>query len=209
MFVEGDVQKGIDYEIARLLSKQMGFTLSLRHCPFKRCLTEIERGTLDLQSGVAYNEQRATYMTYLSTSYGEVSPKFYLRKGEGHRLKTYNDLYGLRVGMVTASHYFDPFNKDDKILRVAVPTEDMLFILLERGRVDVIIGTSPNLEYQIKKYQHKGKFELAHYVPDNKIPLYFTISKKSPLITQLDRFNDVMRDLKASGQLEEIAAKYR
>lgn len=209
MFLEGDVQKGIDYEIARLLSQQMGFILTMRHCPFKRCLTEMERGGLDLQSGIAFNEQRAHYMTYLSTAYGEVSAKFYLRKGEGGRLKSYEDLHSLRVGMVSESHYFEPFNSDEKIKKIAVPKEEMLFTLLEKGRVDAIIGTSPNLEYQIKKYRHKGKFEVAAYLPENKIPLYFAISKKSPLITQLDRFNSLMRTLKETGQLDKIRAHYR
>ncbi len=209
MFLEGDVQKGIDYEIARLLSEQMGFILTMRHCPFKRCLTEIERGGLDLQSGIAFNEQRAQFMTYLSTPYGEVSARFYVRKGEGYRLKSYDDLHKIRVGMVTASHYFEPFNSDDRIKKIAVPKEEMLFTLLEKGRVDAIIGTSPNLEYQIKKYRHKGKFEIAAYMPDNKIPLYFAISNKSALLTQLDRFNAVMLELKESGLLDDIHAKYR
>lgn len=209
MYLRGDVQKGIDYEIAQRVADKMNFRLTMRHCPFKRCLKEMSLGRLDLQSGIAYNEERAKYITYLKPSYGEVAAKFYTRKGEGHVLERYEDLYKIRVGMVAESHYFEPFNSDENINKFSVPKEEMLFALLEKGRIDAIIGTSPNLEFQIKKYGHKGKFDVAPYRPKNNIPLYFGVSKHSPLKVYEDRLNYVLLELKETGEIDEILARYR
>jgi polar amino acid transport system substrate-binding protein len=209
MIPNGEVQKGIDFEIALKLAEELGMEILPRECPFKRCLLEMAKGRLDLQSGIAFNEERAAYMVYLQPPYSEVSARFYTRKGESDILKTYDDLNHLRVGLVSKSHYFEPFNSDDGLQKYEVPKEEMLFPLLEKGRIDVIIGTSPNLEYQIKKYGHKGKFEPAAYDPNKVIPLYFAISKKSPLLHFAEDLGDVLQRFEHDGVMAEIEKNYR
>ena len=117
---------GIDLDVGREIARRMEFTLSVRKCPFKRCLTEMEKGVLDLQSGIARNEERAQYMSYAEQPYHQVSVVFHVRKGESERLKTYQDLKRMRVGMVAKSHYFDPFNGDDSLTKMEVAEERLL-----------------------------------------------------------------------------------
>ncbi|RED49751.1 substrate-binding periplasmic protein [Aestuariispira insulae] len=206
---EGDQEAGIDIDIGREIAKRMQFTLNVRKCPFKRCLTEMEVGLLDLQAGIARNEERAKYMHYAETPYHHVSVVFHVRKGEGERLTRYEDLRGLRIGAVAKSHYFDPFNHDENLIKIEVPEEKQLPAMLAAGRIDTYVGTNPNASYDVLTRGFKDRLELAPYQPEADVPVYFAISRKSPLISRIDELNQVIISLHEEGVIEEIVAKYR
>ncbi len=201
---------GIDVDVARVIAQRMQLTLELYACPFKRCLKQIEVGTLDMMSGVAFNEERATYMDYIrETPYGQVSVAFYVRTGQADQVSSYEDLGKHTIGMVRGSHYFERFNSDEMLRKYKAPTEAFLLPMLAGGRLGVIIGTNPNLDYQILQGGYKGQFEEARFNPQIQVPIYFAISNKSPLRKYKDKFHRILEDMKNDGTLENIYAKYR
>lgn len=201
---------GIDVDIAREVAKRLNFQLDLRACPFKRCLKSAENGQLDLVSGVAFNEERAQYLDYFKeSSYGDVSVAFYVQLGQAAKIASYEDLRRYWVGLVRGSHYFEPFNSDTVLRKYEAPTEVALLPILAAGRVDAIIGTNPNLDYQILQAGYKGKFEPAQYDPQQKVPIYFALSKKSPHLKNRERIQAVLDDIRNDGTLKAIYARYR
>ena len=200
---------GIDLEIAQEIARRMDFVLSVRKCPFKRCLTEMEKGALDLQSGIARNQERAKYMSYADQPYHQVSVVFHVRKGESERLKSYQDLERMRVGMVAKSHYFDPFNGDTSLTKMEVAEERLLLPMLVAGRIDTYVGTDPNASYDVLTRGYKDKLELAAYRPGVQVPVYFAISRKSFLIERLPELSRTISMMHEDGTIQTILNKYR
>ncbi|OMH27155.1 ABC transporter substrate-binding protein [Motiliproteus sp. MSK22-1] len=200
---------GIDIDIAKIVASELGLTLKLRYCPFERCLVEMKHGVIDVQSGVAFNEERAKYLDYINRPYAQVSVVFYVAKNNKRRLRTYSDLYRLRVGAVSASHYFEPFNSDQKIRKTEVYQESILPPMLKRGRIDAMIGTNPNLDYEILRAGYKGDFEKAVYDPDESVNIYFSISKKSPIRYLKPKIEALLKRLDEDGTINRIHDKYR
>ncbi len=201
--------RGIDIDIAKVIAQKLGLKLNIKYCPFKRCLMDMEVGAYDLQSGIAFNEKRAKYLEYIQVPYGDVTVAFYVNKNSDVVLNSYDDLYHMTIGSVTASHYFEPFNSDTKIKKQEVYKESLLVPMLLNGRFDAMIGTSPNLEYEILKAGLKGLFKKAPFHPEGKVQLYFAISKKSPLLQFKTRIADIMKELVESGQVQTFMSKYR
>lgn len=201
---------GIDVDIAREIAKRLNFKLDLRACPFRRCLRLAEMGAIDMMSGIAFNEKRGKYLDYLrERPYGQVAVAFYVRTGQTGLISTYEDLRDHTVGMVRGSHYFDPFNKDESVRKYQAPTEAALLPMLAGERLSVIVGTNPNLDYQILKAGYKGQFEAAQYDPQQEVPIYFALSRKSPLQGYKRKIAAVFDEMHADGTLEMIYSKYK
>jgi polar amino acid transport system substrate-binding protein len=201
--------RGIDIDIAKVIAQKLGLKLNIKYCPFKRCLMDMAVGAYDLQSGIAFNEKRAKYLEYIQVPYGDVSVAFYINKNSAVALNSYGDLYHLTIGSVYASHYFEPFNSDVKIKKQEVYKESLLVPMLRNGRFDAMIGTSPNLEYEILNAGLKGFFKKASFSPEGKVLLYFAISKKSPLLHFKTQITDLIKELVESGQVQEFMSAYR
>lgn len=201
---------GIDVDIAREIAERLNFKLELRACPFRRCLRLAEMGAIDMMSGVAFNEERAQYLDYLKDRpYGRVAVAFYVRTGQADLISSYDDLKEHLVGMVRGSHYFAPFNTDETVRKYQAPTEVALLPMLAGQRLDVIVGTNPNLDYQILKAGYKGKFEAADYDPKQEVPIYFALSRNSPLQGYKRKIEIVFDEMRADGTLEAIYSRYK
>ncbi len=199
---------GIDYDVSQEISKRLGIELDYRVCPFKRCLQEMENGQLDLLAGIARNPEREKYMAYTETPYSAVAVVFYVRKGEASRLATYEDLYEMRVGYVSKSHYFEPFNSDAKVPKVDVDKERRLLPMLHSGRIDTYVGTDPNASYEVLTMGYKDKLEKAPFNPKKEVPIHFATSRKSKYVALVSRISEIIFDMHEDGTIREIHAKY-
>jgi polar amino acid transport system substrate-binding protein len=168
----------------------------------------MKSGQADIITGLAYTPERAQYIHYSAIPYYVVSPAFYLRKGKGHLIKKYKDLYRFTIGYSIDSAYFEPFNSDTALKKFGVSTEIQLIKMLANGHIDVIIGTNCNVEHDIAKLGLKDKIEKAHYIPDKKIELYLGISKNSKFAKQYDELNRIIKELVETGSANKIADKY-
>ncbi|MCZ4280251.1 transporter substrate-binding domain-containing protein [Kiloniella laminariae] len=200
---------GIDYDIAMEISRRMAIPFEVRACPFKRCLIEMERGDLDLMSGIARNDERAVYMNYSDTPYHAVSVVFFVRAGEQDRLKKYDDLYNLRTGAVVSSHYFEPFNNDEKIAKAEVAKEQKLLPMLNTGRIDTYVGTDPNASYEILTLGYKDKLVKALYNPGVEVPVYFAFSRVSAFQSKTGELGRIIKEMHQDGTIKTILAKYQ
>ncbi|WP_419904522.1 substrate-binding periplasmic protein [Kiloniella sp.] len=200
---------GINYDVGLEISNRLGIEFIIRDCPFKRCLVEMEHGELDLMSGIARNPEREKYMAYAETPYSAVAVVFYVRKGETARLKSYDDLYKLRVGYVSKSHYFEPFNSDSKVPKVDVDKEQRLLPMLHSGRIDTYVGTDPNASYEILTMGYKEKLEKALFNPKKEVPVYFATSRRSRHVALTSRISEIIFDMHEDGTMRKIHEKYQ
>lgn len=201
--------KGIDIDILKTLEKHLATKIEIHRHPFARALEMIRDGEADLITGIAHTEKRAKFIRYIPTSYYVVGPVFYTQKGRGHLIKSYEDLSDFQVGYSLNSAYFEPFNSDDKINKVGISTEEQLVKMVALRRLDVTIGTNPNLAYDISRYGLSDKLEQTEYVPEQKTPIYLGLTKNKNNSELQAKIDSAIRQLAVSGELQKILNKYK
>jgi polar amino acid transport system substrate-binding protein len=200
---------GIDIDILILMEEELGLTIEVQRHPFARCLEMIRSGRADLITGIAYTEERAAFIAYIPTSYWSVRPVFYTQAGRGHEITAYEDLYDCSIGYSLDSAYFEPFNSDPGLDKVGVSTEQQLLEMLALGRIDVTIGTEPNIGYDIAVAGLRDSLEPTAYAPEIETPLYFGLSPVSPFIDLADEIEAFLQRLVAGSELDRIGERYR
>ncbi len=199
---------GIDADLLTEIGGRMDVTFTVRRLPWARCLDFMRTGEADLITGLAYTPERAAYIHYIQPPYYTVSPAFYLRKGRGHLIKTYEDLRGVTIGYSINSAYFEPFNSDAGLKKIGVSAEQQLIRMLAHGHIEAMIGTDCNVAYDLAEMGLTEAIEKAAYQPDAHTELYVGVSKKSPFSSRLEVLGRVMRALVQSGAADRMARPY-
>lgn len=207
--VNGEKITGLDIDIWNEIAKKMGIKIKFERYPWARALKKMEDGEVDAMGGLAKTSERDLYIKYTEVPYYNCTTGFYLQKGYGKNIKVYSDLYSLEsVGYVIGSFYYEPFNSDKKIKKIAVATEEQLLKLLESKRIDAIIGTECQVDYELKKSKLNDNFEKSLYRPDNKVPLFLGVSRKSKFLSRTDEVNKILLSLIKEGKINEFAKRY-
>lgn len=200
---------GIDIDIIKRMETALGYTIEMQRHPFARSLEMIKTGQADLITSIAKTPEREQFINYIPTSYSSVGPVFYAQKALADKIKSYEDLYRYNIGYSLDSAYFEPFNSDTKLHKTGISTEKQLLDMLVLGRLDVIIGTNPNLAYDVNRHGYKDKIRSTAYVPSVKTPLYFGTpkgTKHKELAAKIDLF---FKEIIKSGEMEQILNRYR
>jgi len=200
---------GVDIDILKGLEKHLKQKIVVHRHPFARALAMIRAGEADLISGVAFTSKRSEFISYVPTAYFLVTPVFYTQKDRGHLVRNYDDLYRFKIGYSLHSAYFEPFNSDARLQKIGVSTEEQLIKMVALGRIDIIIGTNPNLAWDIKKHGFKDKIEQIHYIPPKATPIYMGLAKKDNLVVLQGKIDDYLKKMVSSGELEQISKKYQ
>mgnify|MGYP000131902915 CR=1 FL=1 len=200
---------GIHVDVLKEIAHRLNLQVKFRKCSFKRCLRMMKDGTADIQAGLLRRPEREVYMHYINPPYKKTSTKaFYVKNGKKNLIKTYEDLYGLKIGVMAGSQYFPRFDNDTKIVKHELTNTIQQLLLLERDRVDTIIGTEQSIDYMIIVEGFKGAIQKSTYKYDQDNLAYFAISKKSPYAKELSKFKKVMKDLITEGMIDKITNNY-
>lgn len=206
---EGDKIVGLDIDLWNEISRRLGVKIKFERYPWARALKKMEDGEVDAMGGLAKTLEREAFIKYSSIPYYTCTTRFYLQKGKGSSLSTYENLYNFNsIGVVIGSFYYEPFNSDKKIKKNSVATEEQLLKLLESKRIDAIIGTECQVDYELKKMNLSNKFDKSTYKPDNKVELFLGMSKKSKYAYKVDEINKILLDLIKEGKINEFAKRY-
>lgn len=201
--------RGIDIDIVDRLAEYLDIEIEIQRHPFARALEMIKTGEADLITGIAFSETRDEFIVYIPTSYFAVGPVFYTQKGRGDRIETYDDLYGLKIGYSLHSVYFEPFNSDEGLNKIGIPTEEQLIKMVALNRLDATVGTNPNLAYDISRYGLKDRVEKTHYIPADKTPLYLGLSQKHQDSELKNKIDEFLGQLLQSGEIIKIVSTYQ
>lgn len=207
--IENEIIMGLDIDVWNEIAKRTGIKIKFERYPWARALKKMEDGEVDAMGGLAKTEERANFIQYTSIPYFKCTTVFYLQKGKASIVSKYPDLYSLSsIGYVLGSFYYEPFNSDTKLKKIGVSTEEQLLKLLESKRLDVIIGTECQVDYQLKKIGLNNKFDKAIYRPENSVDLYIGISKKSKLINKINEINKTINNMVKEGIISEFLPRY-
>ncbi len=205
----GTIKDGIDFQVIRRIGEELGLELEIQYHPWARALELLRVGRADLMTGVAYSPERDEYLLYVPTPYAAVRPALYTRAGMASTVRSYGDLAGKTIGQSAASVYFEPYDSDGSLDKLNLQYEEQLLRMLVLGRVDVVVGTEPNIGWDASRLGLSGLVEPALFRPDASTELFIVVSERSPLVARSGEIDAILRRMLASGEIDAIMAAYR
>jgi polar amino acid transport system substrate-binding protein len=203
--LEGDEPSGLYIDIFLALAERMGWEAEFREAPFRRVLKMAEEGEVDILLGPQRTEARSRFLAFVDPLFPP-EPKLFFYLSPDHEIHQYQDLTGERVGVLDKASYFPEFDSDDSLVKEPAPRYENLMLMLEKGRVDVVIA--PELVGLNALHSSGVNARVAPYrVPGSEA--FLVVSRQSPLIEQTDRIHQAVAELKDAGVIEELNAQYR
>ncbi len=205
---DDSITSGIDIDILEKVAEEMGLVFVIKQFPWVRCLYSMENGSVDIMTGLAYTDERAQYITYSGQQYYQCNAAFYTAIADSIDIVQYEDLQGLEIGYTRGSAYFEPFNSDTTLLKKDFHGEKNLLQILLYDRVNTIIGTDCQVDYDIAQMGYGDQIIRQPFVPNDPVRLYFGISKKSKFNDRWDEFNEILDRVITEGFVASTAEQY-
>ncbi len=199
---------GIDWELLQELSFRTGVQIYPLHYPLKRALKELKAGRVDLITSLYKTEKRSQYIGYLSTPYYRCHVRFYALRELAQQIRTYDDLYGKRIGYLRGAEYFPRFDADEGLTRQPVNVVSQLPWKLLRHYDQLFVGTDCQVDYMLREMGLLTEIAPTRYDPGHSLDLYVGYSKAAHLDDKLPLLDRALTQLVAEGWVERMAKTY-
>jgi polar amino acid transport system substrate-binding protein len=186
------------------ISRRVGIRLQFVNVPFSRALQMMKEGEADMMLGPLWSLERASFMVYLKAQFPAEPKVFYLGQGVAD-IDDYDDLKNISVGVQRSSRYFEAFDQDEGLKKLAFDNYRAAFKALKRGYVDAVIIPERQGEYMT--LQLGMEFPKATLMIPGA-PSFITLSKSSGLLQKKREIEAVMSQLNQEGYLERLMVTY-
>jgi len=200
---------GLDIDLLAQLSQRTGLQFEVRRAPWARGLAALQQGRADLMAGLAKTPEREQYIEYLPRPYHVCSPRFYAAPVQARYLRDYAQLEPLQLGYVLESAYFEPFDSDQQLRKVAVSSEEQLLEMLVRGRLQAIIGTDCQVDYALRDPRWQGQIAKAAYAPAAHTDLYIGFSRQRLRTDDYQLLSQALDELVREGWVTQAMRAYQ
>lgn len=205
---DGTIQ-GAGIDMLNELSRRLDIEFTYEIIPFKRGLTYMKTGKLDLMIGLLKRPEREAYIHFIHPPYKRKSNKaFYILKGSERILTTYEDLHHLEVGVKLGARYFPRFDRDGSISKQPVSNYRQNIQKLLLGRIDTFICTDSQADYLIHEMGLSDRLAKSTYGYNRENPTYLGISRKSPWMTQREKIENTLAKMVGTGVLDAVFINY-
>lgn len=205
----GGEARGSSYEVVQAVFDSLHIPIRVEFLPWKRAVKSAKDGDATGVFSCGYKKERESFVHYSSpityATKGVIVKKSY----QGSAISALKDLQNVSVGAVNG-FAANKFLTKAAVPFTAIPTLDSAIPMLAHERFDALYLTLESGQFLAAKAEMAGAFD---YIPLSDFalrPYHMCFSKKWPGFRELaDKFNRALGELKASGQLEAIYAKYR
>ncbi|MBX2830499.1 MAG: transporter substrate-binding domain-containing protein [Rhodospirillales bacterium] len=205
---EDGKRHGIDVALLTEIADRLSLELHLHPCPWRRCLKTLEDGHIDVLTSFAYTKEREEYAFYIKPAYSQVTPVFYVNRNNPFPIEEYRDLQDLTVGAVVDSRYFEPFDSDTSLDKFEATNEITLLRMLAIERLDAIVGSDSNADFEIRRNQLEDTITKAPFRLGQDNEIHLVVSRKSPLMARTDQIAKIMQDLINEGFVDNLYKQY-
>lgn len=200
---------GLDMDLLAELEKRTGLRFEVHRAPWARGLAALQSGAADLMTGLARTPEREQYIDYLPQPYYACAPRLYASPQEAPRIARYDDLLGPTIGYVLESAYFEPFDSDKRLKKFGVNNETQLLQMLSLGRLQLVIGTDCQVDYELRDPQLARQIVRTRFQPDSRTELYLGFSHQRPLTAERQLIEGALRQMLDEGWVQRAAARYQ
>ncbi|MDR3290147.1 MAG: transporter substrate-binding domain-containing protein [Rickettsiales bacterium] len=197
---------GYDPEIARTILKKLGHTVKFVNMEFSGLIPSLTTGKVDLVvSGLTINDERKKVIDF-SENYNETGSRVFVM--EGDKYKSLKDLKGKKVGAELGTVQADYVNENAEkygyeVVIFNAANEMFLDLVKKGGGVDAIVENQTLAQEYAKKQKVKIKS-----ISDLVKPSKFGIGIAKGNEKFLKEINDVLKEMKKSGEQKKIHKKY-
>ncbi len=200
---------GPDHELLQTIARRLGKELVMMPAPFRRRLALMKNGDIDLMVGLLRRPDRETYIHYIDPPYKKRSDTVFIVRRENRDLiNTYEDLGNLRIGVIIGAKYFPEFDGNPRLLKDAVPKDNMNMKKLLRGRIDAMIHPEFAGIDLINRMGANGRVTIAPYRISRQKHVYIGVSKKSPLMSGMNRIQKEIGQMVEDGTILALLTEY-
>lgn len=202
---------GIDADIVRTVLDRMGCEVVFVEMPWARALAELKSGRVDIVSGAFDTPERRQYAYY--SAYGQSVPNVLFMRAEDAkdtRISSFVDflesdlILGGQVGVNYGPEYFQALRSGVLGERLyLVPDRELLWRMLDRGRVDAVAASYLTGVMEINKQGYSGQI-LNTSIELSSAPAFIIFSKASVDESFVTRFDEVYREVRVNGVLQAI-----
>ena len=191
---------GIDVEIAKAIADKMGLELEVKDGAFDAIIAEVVSGKADVGiAGMTATDERKQNVDF-SDSYATGTQVIIVK--EGSEIKSAADLEGKSIG-VQLGTTGDIMATDVKDSKVEQYNKGMDAVqALSQGKIDAVIIDNEPAKFYEKEVSGLKILDEAFAVEEYAIAL-----KKGNTELQT-KINEILKELKAEGKIDEIIAKY-
>lgn len=201
--------EGLDIDLLSELERRTGLRFEVRLQPWARGLEDMRRGQADLMTGLARTAEREQYIDYLLPAYHACAPRLYGSPQRAASIRDYVQLAGQRIGYVLQSAYFEPFDSDPALTKIGVKNEEQLLQMQLRGRVELLIGTDCQVDFQLRDPRLARQLVKLTYQPPQQTLLFIGMARASPRLTERERLAKALQGLLHDGWMERAVRRYR
>lgn len=195
---------GLYVDIFEEIATRLGWNVRYREAPFRRVLRLAEEGQVDIVLGPLRTEGRERFLEFVAPAFPPERRLFFYQT-DTHRIEGYSDLYGRVIGVLDGSSYFPRFDEDDELMKERAPRYENLMLMMERGRVDVVIAPELVGKYTVDKLGVSTSIS-PFFVPGERS--FIAVSKKSNVLEYADDIRAAFKLIKMEGIYENLVLKY-
>lgn len=211
-FEDNGIPKGIDIEVIDAVFERLGVSYQVEFITSDaRIQQEARNGRADMLLVFSKNAEREQYLIYPTESYVDISWNLFVRSEDKDRIKfdTLEDLDGLLIGITRDISYTEEFLNAGLNFDVAATNDLQIGKLLAR-RFDAVPLNTINTLYDLKQ---SGQLDKVYPLPKPiKTKPYFNVFTRNSSYPDIEglaeRYDAVIRQLKADGTINGIMQKY-
>ncbi|MCK7548875.1 substrate-binding periplasmic protein [Marinobacter koreensis] len=199
-----DRNTGLYVDIFKEVARLLGWQVRFREAPFRRVLLMMEQGEVDIMLGPLKTPEREKKLAYVAPAFPPERRLFFYMNTK-NRIERYSDLYGKRIGVLDGASYFHQFDEDGDLQKEPAKRYENLMLMMQRGRVDVVIAPELVGRYTIKKLgleAHVSPF----FVPGERS--WIAVAKTSPALRYADDIRAALKLMDMKGEREALLLKY-
>ena len=196
--IQGDQAEGLDVEVFKAISAQLGWSVRYWETPIRRGLMLAEEGKVDVLLGPERTAGREQYLDFVIPAFPAERLLFFYQTGT-QRIENYEDLYGRIIGVREGASYFPRFDADEGIMKESATKYTNLMRMLELGRVDVVVAPEVVGRYAAQRLGMEVSVSPFSVAGERR---YIAVSKNSPLHDHTD-------DLRNALSQDELDIIYR
>lgn len=206
---------GLDNDLLKLVTEAIGCSLVLKEVPWKRSLTMLKAGTLDVNSGASMFEERDQEFLF-SIPYRTENVSLFIHniKRNSYRFETLEDLANssLKLGIVRGHYYGEEFEKLKQNKAFASRISEAIsyeqsFKRLQSSRIDgVLADQSVGLAIMARLNMEKNISLMRTHIYQSHV--YFIFPKHASHKNIQERFNQAIRKLTKEGKIQAVIDRY-
>jgi len=201
MYAKDGKPAGIYPAMIEAAFKRMNVPVTVQAKPWSKAIQEIDAGTAGV-GGIYKNAEREKKYDYSEQIFVERLVVFFNKSNPLNYTKL-EDLHGKRVGVLKGWSYGDDFDKARKGGAITCDEADadaQNFQKMDQHHLDASVAVFESGNALLPKYKSIAYAATAL----SRNPTYLTFAKSAGRTALVKQFDQAMKDLKASGEVQKI-----